>query len=57
MRQRERHTFIKERRRKEKCESMMLEISISFDRLTPETWRSRYRHPFMIAEVSYYNSE
>jgi hypothetical protein len=34
-----------ERRRKEKCESMLLEISISFNRLTPETWRSRYRHP------------
>ena len=41
---RERHT-VKERNRKEKCESMLLEIYISVNRLTPETWRSRYRHP------------
>src|SRR5215217_2529535 len=45
VRQREAHTYQKKKQERKKCESMLLEIYISFNRLTPETWRSRYRHP------------
>ena len=54
----ERETPTYQRKKQEKkCESMLLKIYISVNRLTPETWRSRYRHPLMIAEVSYCNSQ
>jgi hypothetical protein len=41
----ERDTHLSKKEAGKKCESMLLKIYISVNRLTPETWRSRYKHP------------